>query len=297
MTKNLQGDQGAVRRPGRALIVALDGAPSEAVQRAETPYIDRLLKEGAYTWQAQSTLPTWSLQCYVSHLAGVPADAYELLSDPEGWLNPRTYPTPSLFDLAHEAGLKTGMFNNWHPLNELPKPGTVDRMFSYEPKNHGAEDSVPVVKEAASYLLHKKPELCFVHLDDPDAAGHKYGWRSHEQYAAVTRCDEYLGTLLSAIEKAGTLEETLILVVSDHAGGKRTDFAHGDANDWTYSHPLVTTVPWICCGPGVKRGHEIRTEVSICDTAATVAFMLGLGVPEAWQGKVVRDALLPGLSD
>ncbi|UCD58332.1 MAG: alkaline phosphatase family protein, partial [Candidatus Hydrogenedentota bacterium] len=277
--------------PTRALIVAFDGAPSEAIQQARTPHSDRLLREGAYTWRAQATLPTWSLQCYVSHLAGVRADAYELLSDPEGWLEPRTYSVPSLFDLAHEAGFRTAMFNNWHPLNELPKPGTVDRVFSYEPENHGAPVSAPVVKEAADHLQSEKPELCFVHLDDPDAAGHQYGWRSAEQCAAVTRCDEYLGTLLSALEEAGTLEETLLFVVSDHAGGKKTEFLHGDAEDWTYSHSLVTTVPWICCGPGIKRGHEIQTAVSIRDTAATVAFMLGLSIPEMWQGKIVRDAL------
>ncbi len=278
-------------RPTRALIVAFDGAPSEAIQQAETPHVDRLLMEGAGTWRAQATLPTWSLQCYVSHLAGVRADTYELLSDPEGWLEPRAYPVPSLFDLAHEASLRTAMFSNWHPLSELPKPGTVDRIFFYESEDHGAEDSAPVVKEAADYLLSEKPELCFVHLDDPDAAGHKYGWRSAEQCAAVARCDQYLGTLLSALEKTGTLEETLIFVVSDHAGGKRTAFLHGDAEDWTYSHPLVMTVPWICCGPGVKKGHEIQTAVSICDTAATVAFILGLRIPEMWQRKIVRDAL------
>lgn len=152
-----------------------------------------------------------------------------------------------------------------------------------------ALDGVP--PEAADYLLHRKPELCFVHLDDPDAAGHEYGWRSPEQCTAVARCDKYLGTLLSAIEKAGTLDETLLFVVSDHGGGKISNFGHGDAENPDYSHPLTTTVPWICCGPGIKHGHEIRTEVCICDTAATIAFMLGFEIPEAWQGKVVRDAL------
>ncbi|MCK4591041.1 MAG: alkaline phosphatase family protein [Candidatus Latescibacteria bacterium] len=288
MMKNphiLGGEQAEPKCPRRALIVAFDGAPPEAIQKAATPHIDRLLKEGAYTWRAQTTLPTWSLQCYVSILAGVPADAYELSSDPEGWLEPRKYPVSSLFDLAHEAGLKTAMFNNWHPLNDLPRPGTVDTMFSSE------EESAVVTTAAAECLRRDKPELCFVHFDDPDAAGHEYGWRSAEQCAAVARCDKQLGILLSALEEVGTREESLVFVVSDHGGGKISNFGHGDAENPDYSHPLTTTVPWICCGPGIKHGHEIRTEVSICDTAATVAFMLGFEIPEAWQGKVVRDAL------
>ena len=269
-----------------ALIVAFDGAPSEALQRADTPHLDQLIADGAVCWQAQSTLPTWSLQCYVSILAGVIADRYELLSDPEGWLEPRTYPVPSLFDLARAAGLSTGMFNNWRPLNDLPRPGTVDTLFSNE------DDSAIVARAAADCLLRKRPELCFVHLDDPDHAGHEHGWRSDEQCAAVSRCDAHLGTLLCALTEAGTLEETVVFVVSDHAGGKLTAFAHGDADDPDYSDPLTTTVPWICCGPGVKQEHEIAEPVSIMDTAATAAYLLGWAIPETWEGKVVRDALL-----
>ncbi len=268
----------------RALIVGLDGAPPEAVQMTATPHIDRLLRYAAYTWNAQSTLPTWTLQCFVSVLAGVPADAYELMSDPEGWLEPRTYPVPSLFDLAHQAGLGTAMFNNWHPLDTLPRPGTVDKLFSSE------GDSGVVVREACAYLLREDPRLCFVHLADPDAAGHKHGWRSEEQCAAVARCDAHLGVLLGALEERGWLQETLVVVLSDHAGGMVTEFLHG-CDDPTYSHPLVTTVPWICCGPGVKKGHEIGAEVSICDTAPTAALLLGLKIPESWQGRVVSDAL------
>ena len=157
--------------PKYVLIVALDGTTPATFKRAETPHIDRLRENGAYSWRAQSMLPTWSLQCYVGILAGVPADAYELLSDPEGWLDPRTYPVPSVFDLAHEAGLGTAMFNNWSPLHELPRPGTVDTIFSIEPEHGSAQ-----VTAAAIDCLHRdKPNFCFVHFDDPDAAGHEHG--------------------------------------------------------------------------------------------------------------------------
>ena len=286
MASCLEGSQQvALETQKHALIVGLDGAPPEALQTPATPRIDHLWRHGAYTWQAQSTLPTWTLQCFVSVLAGVTADAYELISEPEGWLDPRKYPVPSLFDLAHQAGLRTAMFNNWHPLNELPRPGTVDKLFSSE------EDSEVVVREACRHLLREEPQLCFVHLDDPDAAGHKHGWRSQEQFAAVARCDEHLGKLLGALEASGRPYETAVVVVSDHAGGKATQFLHG-CSDPAYGHPLVTTVPWICFGPGVKKGYEIPSEVSIRDTAPTVAALLGLEIPESWQGRVVRDALL-----
>ncbi len=273
--------------PKRVLLIALDGATPEVIREATTPHIDRLLKDGACSWRAQSTLPTWSLQCYCSILAGVPADEYELISAPEGWLNPRTYPVPSIFDLVHEAGLKTAMFNNWPPLEELPRPGTVDTMFSVK------GESRPVMTAAAECLRRDKPHFCFVHFDDPDETGHVHGWQSAEQCAAVARCDEQIGVLLGAMEETGTREETVVFVMSDHGGGDGEigSRCHGFSDDPDYSHPANTTVPWICCGPGVRRGHEIEADISICDTAATVAHMLKLPVPPAWQGRVAWEAL------
>ena len=273
-------------RPGRALIVGFDGAPPEAFQIGATPNVDRLRRHGAYTWKAQATLPTWTLQCFVSALAAVPAGAYELVSEyPERWLEPRTYPVPSLFEVAHRAGLRTAMFNNWRKLDELPRPGTVDRLFCQ------TGDSAPVVAEACSHLVEAGPELCFVHLGEPDKAGHEHGWRSREQFEAVSRCDERLGLLLETLRETGRLDETLVVVLSDHGGGEETNFLHGRVEDPAYSHPLNTTIPWVCCGPGVKEGHEIAVAVSICDTAPTVAFLLGLELPTSWQGTVVREAL------
>ncbi len=72
--------------PARVLIVAFDGAPSEALQQASTPHIDRLLRRGSYTWRAQTTLPTWSRQCFVSILDTSPTVAHLLgLEIPESW--------------------------------------------------------------------------------------------------------------------------------------------------------------------------------------------------------------------
>ncbi len=44
--------------PKRVLLIALDGATPEVVREATTPNVDRLLKDGAYSWRAQATLPT-----------------------------------------------------------------------------------------------------------------------------------------------------------------------------------------------------------------------------------------------
>ncbi len=42
-------------------------------------------------------------------------------------------------------------------------------------------------------------------------------------------------------------------------------------------------------GPQVKNGLEIEAEVSLLDTAPTVAHVLGVAAASAWEGRVVRD--------
>ena len=269
----------------RALLIALDGAPAEFLQQGLTPNISRLAKMGACTSSAQSVLPTWSMFCYASILSGVKPETYELSAAPERWIQPRRFPIPSVFQLAQEAGLHTAIFSNWHPMREVPKPGTVDTLFSSE------LDSPIIANMATEYCRKHKPEFCFIHFDDPDHAGHAHAWRSPEQYRAIGGCDEYVGQLLQALEETGTLSETAIFIVSDHAGGQVTPYLHGTGEDPDYSHPLTRTVPWICAGPGVKSGYVIDAAVSILDTTPTIAALLGLRQIAEWEGRVLSEIL------
>ena len=81
--------------PERALIVGFDGVTPGLLQGAQTPNVDPLVENGVYSWHAECTLPTWTLQCFVSHLAGVEANEYEIVNLGIGkqtsWLEPRRF--------------------------------------------------------------------------------------------------------------------------------------------------------------------------------------------------------------
>ncbi len=69
----------------------------------------------------------------------------------------------------------------------------------------------------AEYLItEKRPELVLVHLFDLDHFQHDYGPFTPEAFAILEKVDGYVGRILAAAERAGTLSETAIFIVSDH---------------------------------------------------------------------------------
>jgi phosphopentomutase len=119
--------------------------------------------------------------------------------------------------------------------------------------------------------------LVFVQLDHIDAAGHRYGYGSRAYLEQIAQHDLFVGAIVEAIRDAGWVEDSLILLVSDHGGHWRM---HGTRD------PRDMTIIWGCRGPRIARGHEIEGEVNIMDTAAVVAQSLGLSPPPAWEARV-----------
>ncbi len=79
------------------------------------------------------------------------------------------------------------------------------------------------------YAPHNRFAI-FAHFADPDSAGHKSGENSAEYGNAIITCDAWLGTVTARLEKLKLLDETLLVVVTDHGfdEGKKQ---HNDAPD------------------------------------------------------------------
>jgi arylsulfatase A-like enzyme len=44
-------------------------------------------------------------------------------------------------------------------------------------------------------------------------------------------------------------------------------------------------IPWIAVGPNIKKGYTIQSEITLLDTAPTVAKILGIEVPPESEGR------------
>ena len=100
---------------------------------------------------------------------------------------------------------------------------------------------------------------------------------------AARDADACLGTIYQAIERAGILNDTLVIVSADHGG-----------HNHNHSGALLSdrNIPWIAMGPGVRRGYSIQGPISTMDTAATALAALERRLDESTVAAVRR-----GLAD
>jgi predicted AlkP superfamily pyrophosphatase or phosphodiesterase len=269
-------------RASHVFIVSIDGGKPAAIAASEMPVLKRLVGQGACTWAANTIFPSLTLPSHTSMLTGVGPDKHHILWntwEPQNGV----VAVPTIFAEAKRAGFSTAMFVGKAKFRHLLQPGTVDK-FEFDQAQQAASGTVGsgiVAKEAARYILENKPNLCFIHFTDPDDAGHEYGWGSPQQIKAFSRVDAALGEILKAIEAAGISKETVLLVSADHGGHART---HGQRS------PEDMLIPWIAWGKSVRRDFSITALVTTYDTAATALWLLGLPVPESFDGKPVASA-------
>src|SRR4029453_5911713 len=136
------------------------------------------------------------------------------------------------------------------------------------------------LKDVQQYLPVEQPHLLFVHLGDPDHAGHASGWMRAPYGDAVSRIDTALERLLAIAEQSFGAGKFTVIVTADHGGHDR-DHGSNDARD--------VTIPWIAWGRGVNAG-VISRPVNTVDTAATVLWLLRVPKPVEWSGQPVAEA-------
>lgn len=259
----------------RALLVLVDGMRPDALQRAHTPIIDRLIATGASTMAARTVEPSITLPCIASLFLSVSPQVHGVTTN--DWSADRA--RPSLFDAVARSGHTAASFYNWEQLRDLSRPGSLQAGVylnnCYEPLGAGDTE----LSEAAVATLGDAPvDLAFVYLGHVDAAGHDHGWMSDAYLRGIENADACVGLLTDGL-KSGH-DEWLTVVTADH-GGHGT--GHGTAS------PDDMTVPIVLCGaPAIAPRAQLPGGISIIDIAPTIAQWLGVPTPSEWQGQPIE---------
>jgi predicted AlkP superfamily pyrophosphatase or phosphodiesterase len=268
------------RVTNHVMIISIDGLRPDAIEQFGPPTLQRLMREGSYSRDAQTVLPSTTLPSHTSMLTGVDVDVHGVTfnSDTDANLNPLEVPT--VFSLAHAAGFRTAAFFGKSKLQYLHLPRTLDYVRSLDGRIAWTGSAKRTVDDVERHLGTASPNLVFIHLAETDYAGHFFGWMGRSYARAVGHVDQAVALLLDhATARFGEGQYTVI-VTADHGGHGRT---HGTAD------PADTTIPWIVWGKGVRTGSTLAP-VRTTDTAATVLWLLGVEVPGAWSGRPVAEA-------
>lgn len=255
------------------VVVSIDGGKPAAILRAQMPGLTRLMNEGASTLKARTISPSLTLPSHLSMFTGVDPTKHGI-----NWnfWNPLYGPVKvaTVFSLAKASGLGTAVFAAKDKFKHLNVPGSLD-IFSISNK-----DAASVATEASSYIEKKTPTLTFIHLPDADIAGHSSGWDSLEQRRALSRVDAAIGKIIQTVETVFAGKNYVVIVTADHGGSGRN---HGSASDED------SLIPWITWGNISRKNFAITKMIKTQDTAATSLWLLGIKIPEQWQGAPIEE--------
>ncbi|MCI0333021.1 MAG: alkaline phosphatase family protein [Planctomycetes bacterium] len=172
--------------------------------------------------------------------------------------NPNLKYVASVFDVAHDAGLSTGLY------------AAKDKFELYDTsydENNGAEhergrDKIDVFFTAADGpprfsqsvndrflddMAQRHFNYVFVHYRDPDTIGHALSWGSGGWFLALRNADAYLGEVFRLVESDPKLAgRTAIILNTDHGG-----IGYGHSDETKADNYTIPVMLW---GAGVGRG-------------------------------------------
>jgi arylsulfatase A-like enzyme len=265
---------------GNVVVVSVDGLRPDAINAFRAPTLQRLIREGSYSLSASTIDPSTTLPSHTSMLTGQPPERHGVLWNNVTSAERDRIEMPNIFSVARQHGYSTAAFFSKAKFQPLQLPGTLD--YSQAPAGWwGRWSSARTMRDVERYLASAKPNVLFVHMTDPDAAGHSAGWMSPSYGRAVTATDASLDRLLTLAGTVYGAGNFSVIVTADH-GGHGT--GHGSRD------PKDVTIPWIAWGKGVRPGVLADTTIKTMDTAATVLWLLGVPKPADWAGEAVTGA-------
>lgn len=259
------------------VLISIDGLRPDAIAASGARNLQRMMREGAYTLRARTIMPSLTLPSHTSMLTGVPPEVHGITWNYEQVDNAGTVEVPTVFDLAQAAGKTTAGFFGKAKFRHLLRRDAPQ--FRMAPYGNDLWAAPRITQEVQDYLRHRRPDFVFVHITDPDIAGHSVGWMSAPYRYAVRRADAAVARIAAAARRAYR-GNVVVIVTADHGGHGRT---HGTDLD------VDMNIPWIAWGRNVRPG-EITAPVSTMDSAATALWLLGVPRPENWVGRPVESA-------
>jgi predicted AlkP superfamily pyrophosphatase or phosphodiesterase len=271
-------------RPVRyAVIISIDGLGGEElsplVEMGRLPTFSYLEQHGSWTREAVcDATDSTTMANHTCMLTGLPSDppipnesrishGYHLNTEPpvnatlHNSGNLALHYIPSIFDVAHDFGLKTCLFSGKSKFVLFSRSYDKD---SGKPDQIGADNGtnkidVTVLPGSANELADQfiaetssqRPcELTFFHVAELDTVGHTDGWASKTWNAELVRLDGVLQKILSAVKSSPLMKDkTAVIITADHGG---VEGGHGDEAD-----KRIFAVPFYVMSPGIKAKTDL----------------------------------------
>ncbi len=273
----------AATAPKHVLFIGFDGMAAWAFETSPTPYLHKLRDEWASTLGSRSVLPSSSainwhslFTCSASEQHGYNNwDSRKPVFPAAETMASGLYPDVFAVLRAQQPKATSGYFYQWEGMSQC-----VDTNACSVVKQAGGD----IADQAIAYAKAERPKFLAIVWDAPDGAGHGKGWGSPDYMKCTAELDAQAKRVIDAYAEAGMLEDTVVMISSDHGGFGR---GHGGPSGNEMNRPVILL------GKNVKKGYAFAYPGAIYDEGATLAALLGIVDPPAsWIGRPRNDAFV-----
>ena len=271
-------------KPKRVIMIALDGISVEGYQKANTPNLDALMAEGAFSLTTRVAMPSVTLPNWTSHLTGSGPEQHGVVNN--GWkIDKFVLPAvetdtdgyyPSVFTILKEemSEIKTAFYYNWINLFYPYNKKYFDEV-SYLEK----DEYIPNYQKASNVIARNqdKPTVVFLYSVHTDHAGHRHKWMSPEYIHSIEEADVQIGKFINEMKEKGLYKDTHFMFLSDHGG---INNGHGGVT----TNEMI--VQWGITGPKIKKGFKIEEPNNTVNTASVILRLFKIKQPLSWTGEV-----------
>ncbi len=264
------------------IVIGIDGLGGNYLDSAKNiPMMKMMMHEGSYSLHARCIMPSSSADNWAAMTmgAGPALTGYTEWNSDTPEIPSRVldhyglFPTVIALLRQQKPRSEIGVIYSWSGIGYLFPKKAVNK------DDNTNNDSITTA-HGVQYIKEKKPDYLFFHFNDVDGAGHSIGWGTPQYYASISKVDQQIGDILQAVKDAGIMDNTVIIVTSDHGGINK---GHGGKS------LNEMEIPWIIYGAKIKKGKELDQSIMTFDTAATIAYIFGLKTPQVWIGRPVKD--------
>lgn len=230
---DLHGTQPPVRKikdlKAATLLISFDGFRWDYLDKARTPNLHRLIKEGV---RAEALIPSFPTKTFPNHytiVTGLYPEHHGIVAnniwDPH---LQRKFTTENRTEVgssdwwggepvwvtAQKTGMKTGVL--FWPGSEAAIEGVRPTYWLPHDSKMSHEKRLETFFGWLDKPQTDRPQFFTLYFQDVDDAGHHHGPGSPEQIAAVEKEDATLGKLIEGLKARGVFDKMNIVVVSDH---------------------------------------------------------------------------------